>query len=121
MNTKDLNAVGITADDMVLSKWDIVEYLEDKKDIQDYIKDALQEAPDDIKYINRVFGNAIKAHNIIELAYKTGIARETIYKITRGEGNPTLSTLSKLAEALGFCIRLSKKTNIVQSKKTANA
>jgi len=109
MNIKELNAVGITADDMILTPWDSVEYLKDNESIKGYLNAALEEAPDDIKYMNRVFSNALEAHNILELARKTGIARETIYKITRGVGNPTLSTLSKLTDAMGLQITIVPK------------
>jgi len=116
VNIEELQAVGLTADDLILTPWDSVKYLEDQEDINGYLNAALEEAPEDTKYITSVFSDAIKAHSILELAKKTGIARETIYKITCGEGNPTLSTLQKLADAMDLQISIEPKT---QAKKAA--
>lgn len=43
---------------------------------------------------------------LLILARETGIARETLYKVTRREGNPTLDTIGRLAKALGFRLTL---------------
>jgi len=83
-------------------KWDIVEHMLNDEDLQGYLEAALEEAPNDINYITHVVTKLIRAHNIIELSHKTGITRETIYKILRGGGNPTISTVSKLVNALGL-------------------
>jgi probable addiction module antidote protein len=86
--------------------WDSVEHLRDETDIRHYIDAALEEAPDDTAFLAMVLGDVARARNIAELARTTGIARETLYKTLRGEGNPTMSTISKLANALGFRISL---------------
>lgn len=86
--------------------WDVAEYLRDDEDIRLYIEAAQDEAPDDAAFMAKVLGDVARARNISELARQTGIARETLYKVTRGEGNPTLDTISKLAHALGFRLTL---------------
>lgn len=86
--------------------WDIAEHLRDDEDIRLYIEAAQEEAPDDAAFMAKVLGDVARARNISELARQTGIARETLYKVTRGEGNPTLDTISKLAHALGFRLTL---------------
>jgi len=86
--------------------WDSVEHLRDETDIRHYIEAALEEAPDDAAFLAIVLGDVARARNIAELARTTGIARETLYKTLRGEGNPTMSTISKLANALGFRLSL---------------
>jgi len=37
-----------------------------------------------------------------QLARDTGITREGLYKALSPEGNPTFSTVAKIAKALGF-------------------
>jgi len=86
--------------------WDAAEHLRDESDIRYYIEAALDEAPDDTAFLAMVLGDVARARNIAELARSTGIARETLYKTLRGEGNPTMATISKLANALGFRLSL---------------
>lgn len=89
-----------------LHDWDATEYLQDEQDIAYFIEAALEEAPDDAAFIASVLGIVAKARNISDLARTTGIARETLYKMLRGEGNPTMGNLSKLANSLGFRLSL---------------
>jgi probable addiction module antidote protein len=86
--------------------WDAAEHLHDESDIRLYIEAALDEAPDDAAFLAMVLGDVARARNLAELARTTGIARETLYKTLRGEGNPTIATISKLAKALGYRLSL---------------
>ncbi|WP_347883226.1 addiction module antidote protein [Pseudomonas aestiva] len=86
--------------------WDVAEHLRDEEDIRLYIEAAQEEAPNDAAFLAKVLGDVARARNISQLARETGITRETLYKVTRGEGNPTLDTISKLANALGFRLTL---------------
>lgn len=89
-----------------LHDWDAAEHLADDQDIGYFIEAALEEAPDDAAFIASVLGIVARARNIADLARTTGIARETLYKMLRGEGNPTMGNLSKLANSLGFRLSL---------------
>lgn len=89
-----------------LHDWDAAEHLHDDQDIVHFIEAALVEAPDDAAFIASVLGVVARARNIADLARTTGIARETLYKMLRGEGNPTMGNLSKLAKSLGFRLSL---------------
>jgi transcriptional regulator with XRE-family HTH domain len=47
------------------------------------------------------------------LAELAKISVNTLYKIERGEGNPTIDVLEKIAEVLGLQLKLEvKKTNL---------
>lgn len=89
-----------------LHDWDAAEHLRDEEDIAFFIEAALEEAPDDSAFIASVLGIVARARNISDHARTTGIARETLYKMLRGEGNPTMGNLSKLARSLGFRLSL---------------
>ena len=89
-----------------LHDWDAAEHLHDDQDIVHFIEAALEEAPDDAAFIASVLGVVARARNIADLARTTGIARETLYKMLRGKGNPTMGNLSKLAKSLGFRLSL---------------
>lgn len=86
--------------------WDAAEHLRDEEDIRRYIEAALEEAPDDASFLAVVLGDVARAQNMSRLSRDTGIARETLYKVMRGEGNPTLETVGKMAKALGFRLTL---------------
>ena len=95
--------------------WDVAEHLGDEEDIRLYIEAAQEEAPNDAAFLAKVLGDVARARNISQLARETGITRETLYKVTRGEGNPTLDTISKLANALGFRLTLQPLTGTKQT------
>lgn len=87
-------------------EWDAVGQLRTEKDIRLYIAAAQEEAPDDAGFLAVVLGDVARARNMAELARQAGLSRDTLYKVTRGEGNPTLETVGKLAHALGFRLTL---------------
>jgi len=92
-------------------EWNPLEFLKDEESIRLYIKAAQEEAPDDAAFMAAVLGDVARARNLSELARQTGIARETLYKVTRGEGNPTLATVGKIARALGLRLSLAPLGN----------
>lgn len=89
-----------------LSRWDTAEYLKTEQDIQAYIEAVLEEGGDDPAFILQALGVIARAKNMSQLAREAGISREGLYKALSDEGNPTFSTVSKIAKALGLQIRL---------------
>jgi|GEM_PF-1385552 len=86
-----------------------ISYADDGSVVEVVLLDASER--DDASFMATVLGNVARARNLSELARETGIARETLYKVTNGQGNPTLATVSKLARALGFRLSLVPLTN----------
>lgn len=64
------------------------------------------------------FGNIIKNRRKVlgitqpELSDIAGVSINTLSKLEKGEGNPTLDVLAKLAEVLGLELRLEVKKQI---------
>lgn len=64
------------------------------------------------------FGNIIKNRRKLlgvsqpELSDMAGVSINTLSKLEKGEGNPTLDVLAKLAEVLGLELRLEVKKQI---------
>lgn len=83
-----------------LKKFDVVEFLENEEDIQEYLNAAIEE--DDTKYLFKALGNIARARNISHLSKEIGMSREGIYKALSGEGNPSFQTVSKITKALGL-------------------
>ena len=84
------------------TRWDSSEYLKTEEDIQLYLEACLEEAEDNPELIVHALGVIARAKNMSQLSRDTGLSREGLYKALSPEGNPTFSTVSKVAKALGF-------------------
>ena len=83
-----------------LRKFDPVRYLDSEEMIEEYLLAACEDG--DASDIARTLGDIARARGISDLARKTGLTRQTLYKALSGEGNPELATITKVAEALGL-------------------
>ena len=84
------------------TRWDSAKYLKTDEDIQLYLEACLEEAGDDPAFIVHALGVIARARNMNQLARDTGLTREGLYKTLSSEGNPSFSTVAKVAKALGF-------------------
>lgn len=83
-----------------LRKFDPARYLDSDDMIEEYLLAACEGG--DASHIARALGDVARARGISELARKTGLTRQALYKALSGEGNPELATITKVAEALGL-------------------
>ena len=81
-----------------LSRWDSAEYLKTDEAV-------LEEGGDDPAFIVHALGVIARAKNMSQLARDAGLSREGLYKALSEEGNPTFSTVTKIAKALGLQIK----------------
>lgn len=86
------------------TRWDSAEHLKTDEDIQLYLEACLEEAGDDPAFIVHALGVIARARNMSQLARDTGLTREGLYKALSPEGNPTFSTVARVAKALGLQI-----------------
>jgi probable addiction module antidote protein len=84
------------------TRWDSAEHLKTEEDIQLYLDACLEEAEDDPRAIIHAFSVIARAKNMSQLAKDSGLTREGLYKALSPDGNPTFSTVTKVAKALGF-------------------
>lgn len=84
---------------------DPANYLNTAEDIAAYLEATLEEDGDDSAAIKRALGYIARSRNFSEIARQSGISREGLYKSLGEDGNPSLSTISKVAHALGLKIR----------------
>ncbi|WP_371823847.1 addiction module antidote protein [Phyllobacterium sp. 628] len=87
-----------------LRKFDPARYLDSENMIEEYLLAACEGG--DASHIARVLGDIARARGIAELARKTGLTRQALYKALSGEGNPGLATITKVADALGLKLSL---------------
>ena len=88
-----------------ITRYDTAEHLKSDEDIQAYLDAVLEEGGDDPAYIVHALGIIARAKNMSQLARDTGLSREGLYKALSDEGNPTFSTVTKIAKALGLKIK----------------
>jgi probable addiction module antidote protein len=80
--------------------WDAAEHLKTDADMSAYLEAALEE--NDPRLIAAALGDIAKAKGMTQIAKKTGLGRESLYKALSAEGNPEFSTVLKVVEALGL-------------------
>lgn len=84
--------------------WDPVDRLETLEAQEAYLEAAFEDGDPDL--IVAAIGDIARARGMTEIASKANVSREVMYKSFRAGGNPTLSTLSQVAEALGYKLKL---------------
>jgi probable addiction module antidote protein len=80
--------------------FDPADYLGADEDQIDLLREAF--ATGNTAYIVNAIGVVARARNISELARETGLTRAGLYKAFGPEGDPKLSTVIGVLEALGF-------------------
>ena len=84
-------------------KWDASEYLDSPEMIQGYLKAVLEEG--DSEALVTALGNIAKAQGMSEIAKKTRLNRQNLYKALSPNGSPKLDTIVKVLKA--FNLKLS--------------
>ncbi|SIQ58132.1 probable addiction module antidote protein [Aeromonas sp. RU39B] len=92
---------------VTFSRYDAADYLRDEQDIQAYLEAALEDG--DPTMIAVALGNIARSRNISQLARDAHMSRDGVYKALSGQGNPSFSTIVKLANALGYKVSLTPK------------
>jgi probable addiction module antidote protein len=92
----------------VFTPYDSADYLSGIDDVAAYLEAAIDEAGDDPAVITQALGVIARSGNVSELARRTGMSREGLYKALSAEGNPSFATVMKVAHALGLRIHFDK-------------
>jgi probable addiction module antidote protein len=82
--------------------YDVALHLRTPSEMAAYLEAAIDESDGDAAFIAVALGDIARASGMAELARKTGLGRESLYKALSAEGNPQLSTVLKVAKALGL-------------------
>ena len=93
-----------------VNKWDTAEFLESEEDITAYLDIAFESG--DPKQITKALGNAAKAHGMMDISNKTGLTREHLYTSLSENGNPTIQTLSKVIDTMGYQLAIIPKHKV---------
>lgn len=75
-----------------------------------FITEAIEENEPD--YLKTALGEVVKAYGVADISERTGLSRQTIYKMLSGEGNPTHKNLVLILDALGLELTVRPKKTI---------
>jgi len=84
-------------------RWDAAAHLHTGKDMAAYLEAALEDG--DPALVTAALGDIARAKGMTEVARKTGLGRESLYKALSSEGNPEFATILRVVEALGLKLR----------------
>lgn len=93
---------------MELRPFDPANYLDTEEDILFYLEAAME--GNDPKQIASALGNIARSKGMTEMARKTGLGRQALYKALSEDGNPTLETLVAVLASLGLELTVQKRT-----------
>jgi len=89
-------------------RFDSADYLRTEADIAAYLRACLEEAGDDPRFIVQALGTVARAKGMTDLARKTGLTREGLYKALSQDGNPSFGTVFRVIQALGLRLDLAR-------------
>jgi probable addiction module antidote protein len=82
------------------TRWDAAAQLHSDADIAAYLDAALEDG--DPTVITAALGDVARAKGMSEVARKTGLGRESLYKALSPNGNPEFATVLLVLQALGM-------------------
>jgi probable addiction module antidote protein len=85
-----------------VTAYDVSEHLRTPEEMAAYLDAWLEEAPEDAAGIARALGDIARAKGMSQVAKDAGLSRESLYRALSAEGNPSFSTVLKVAKALGL-------------------
>ena len=88
-----------------LPKFDAAEYLNSAEEIGAYLEEVFES--NDPAFITHALGVVARAKGMTDLAKKSGLTRESLYKALSAEGNPEFATVLRVLKALDlrFAVR----------------
>jgi probable addiction module antidote protein len=96
-------------------RWDASEFLDSDEAIAAYLNAAFEDG--DPAFIAASIGHVAKAKGMSQIARETGLSRENLYRTLSGDGNPELSTMTKVMQALGMRIQIAPAAPARPSKR----
>lgn len=88
-------------------KWDVAEYLKTEEDVLAYLDAAMEEG--DLPFLYKALGDVARSRGMTEIARKTGMSRESLYKALSEKGNPSLATVATVLQAMGLRLSIAAR------------
>ena len=90
------------------TEWKLEDYIVSAERARGVLEAAAEEDPGDGSVICSVLNAVARSKGLSALARDTGLNRAHLYEALSEDGNPRLSTLTKITQALGLRLRLEK-------------
>jgi len=90
-----------------LTPFDAAKLLETDEMISVFMSEAFKTG--DAAYIAQAIGTAARAKSMMQVARKSGLCREQLYRSFSEQGNPTLRNLLAVLDALGLTLTVKSK------------
>jgi probable addiction module antidote protein len=87
--------------------YDVAEHLRTPEEMAAYLDAWLEEAPDDVSGIAKALGDIARAKGMTQVAMDAGLSRESLYRALSADGNPSLSTIIRVLDAVGIRLHAS--------------
>jgi len=95
------------------TSFDASSYIDGDEAAIAFLADAME--TNDATFIASAIGDVARAKGMTAIAKETGMSRESLYRALSGDGNPQLSTVLKVLEAMGL------KLSVEPVSKTSDA
>jgi probable addiction module antidote protein len=89
------------------TRYDVAEHLRTPEEMAMYLDACFEESNGDAAFIAKALGDIARAQGMAQVAEKTGLSRESLYKSLSGERVPSFDTILKVTKALGVKLHAS--------------
>ncbi|MBU0974469.1 putative addiction module antidote protein [Patescibacteria group bacterium] len=90
---------------MKISKYNTSDYLKTEKDIKEYLNASF--VTGDSKLIAKALGDVAKIKGMSKIAEASELDRSSLYSSLTKQGDPKLSTVTKLIKNFGYSVSIS--------------
>lgn len=90
---------------MKLSNYQTTDYLKTEADIKAYLQASF--ATGDSKLIAKALGDVAKIKGMSKVSRKSGLDRSSLYNSLSEDGDPKLSTVTKIIQNFGYTFSIS--------------
>ncbi|MDN5936385.1 MAG: putative addiction module antidote protein [Nitrosospira sp.] len=87
-----------------IQKYDVADHLRTVEEMALYLNACIAEADGDISFITKALGDIARAQGMSNIAERTGLGRQNLYKALSEDGNPSFDTILKVTKALGITL-----------------
>jgi probable addiction module antidote protein len=88
--------------------FDAAEYLKTEHDVEAFLDAVMEQDDVTAQDIASAFGHVARARNVSQLARDTGLTRAGLARALSDDGNPSLDTIIRVAQALGLRMTFTK-------------
>ena len=82
--------------------FDVADYLRTPKQRASYLEVVIEETDGDPFYVAKALSTIARSEGMTQVARKSGLSRESLYKALSGTRDPGFSTIHKVMTALGL-------------------